>query len=90
MRLIDVDELVRTIDELREGAGFYRPIYEGFLKAVKNRSTIDAVPVVRCRECQSFQADEIAAPETGTCWNCEMVRQFDDFCSYGERKDGEG
>ena len=50
----------------------------------------DVVPVVRCKDCLSFQADEIAAQKTGTCWNCEMVREFDDFCSYGERKDGEG
>lgn len=49
----------------------------------------NVVPVVRCKDCKSFQADEIVAPGTGTCWHCEMVMEFDDFCSYGERKDGE-
>lgn len=97
MRLIDADELVRTTDELSEGAGFYKPIYEWFSKSVKNQPTIDAVPVVHCRECKHWKP---TGSEAGDCFEnmepiggCRWVnfcRKASDFCSYGERKVGEG
>ena len=43
--------------------------------------TVDAVEVVRCRDCRSYNK-----PKTGWCevhLDCEHP---DDFCSYGERK----
>lgn len=90
MRLIDADELVSKIDELSEGAGFYKPIYEGFSKAVKNQPTIDAVPVVRCKDCKYHRIME--TKESFLWWhNCKLLCadiDEDDFCSYGERKDG--
>ena len=40
--------------------------------------TVDAVPVVRCRDCRKFKT-----------YGCRMVASgYDDFCSYGERKEG--
>ena len=40
--------------------------------------TVDAVPVVRCRDCRKFKT-----------YDCRMVASgYDDFCSYGERKEG--
>lgn len=94
MRLIDATELEKiwekqkARDQYNGGGYLYSP--QDILDDIEEAETIDAVPVVRCRDCQSFQPDEIAAQETGTCWHCEMVRKFDDFCSYGERKDGDG
>lgn len=43
--------------------------------------TVDAVPVVRCKDCKHLY---------GTiCAVCGLLpRKPDDFCSYGERKDG--
>ena len=38
----------------------------------------DVVPVVRCKDCRKFKT-----------YACRMVASgYDDFCSYGERKDG--
>ena len=38
----------------------------------------DVAPVVRCKDCQKFKT-----------YACRMVASgYDDFCSYGERKDG--
>ena len=38
--------------------------------------TVDAVPVVRCRDCRKFKT-----------YGCRMVASgYDDFCSYGERR----
>ena len=40
--------------------------------------TVDAVPVVRCRDCRKFKT-----------YGCRMVASgYDDFCSYGEREEG--
>ena len=45
--------------------------------------TVDAVPVVRCKDCRSYNK-----PKTGWC-EVHLDREHpDDFCSYGERKDG--
>ena len=53
--------------------------------------TIDAVPVVRCRECvgRSFwEKDHNGVP---VCLLSGLyARNENDFCSYGERKDGDG
>jgi hypothetical protein len=90
MRLGDLDELVRNIDELSKDAGFYKPIYEWFSKRIKDAPTIDAVAVVRCRDCKHGEVDD---PEdfpdqyychAGCGWNKE-----DFFCFYGERR-GDG
>lgn len=39
----------------------------------------DVAPVVRCKDCQKFKT-----------YACRMVASgYNDFCSYGERKDGD-
>lgn len=48
--------------------------------------TVDAVPVVRCRECRYFYTDEYGFPacaESGAMLNPEE----DDYCSRGQRRD---
>ena len=50
---------------------------------------VDAVPVVRCRDCshcdpESYHCDH----PMGT--TAPLRRKPDDFCSYGERKEGDG
>lgn len=53
---------------------------ESVLEYAENLPAVDAVPVVRCRDCRKFKT-----------YGCRMVASgYDDFCSYGERKDGEG
>ena len=45
--------------------------------------TVDAVVVTRCKDCRSYNK-----PKTGWC-EVHLDREHpDDFCSYGERKDG--
>ena len=59
--------------------------------------TIDAVPVVRCRKCKNWLPGgykSIADPQNpqcgGRCWYSNVARFENDFCSYGERKEGTG
>lgn len=90
MRLIDADNVRDLFDaEFKEtrklilaGETHLDNLAEGFTEAdqvIRQMPTVDAVPVVRCRDCQKFKT-----------YGCRMVASgYDDFCSYGERKDGE-
>lgn len=50
-------------------------------------ATIDAVEVVRCKECIHYESDGGAMM---ICNVTDMVCDNDDYCSYGERReDGE-
>lgn len=47
------------------------------LDEIRHASTVDAEVVVRCRDCRRFKT-----------YGCRMVASgYDDFCSYGERKE---
>ena len=76
MRLIDAGELERLFNaQIEQGA---TDAFDAFDDALQDALTIDAVPVVRCRDCQKFKT-----------YGCRMVASgYDDFCSYGKRKDG--
>lgn len=51
---------------------------------VKEMQTVDAVPVVRCKECKWTGGDFV-------CYRGVMVQHKpEDFCSYGERRGGDG
>lgn len=60
--------------------------------AVRDVPTADVVPVVRCKDCVHWDDD----PDTygadygpkGKCMKSFETMCADDFCSYGERKDG--
>lgn len=82
MRLIDADKmnLLLGISD--------RDIYAK--RMLDHMDTVDAVPVVRCKDCAHYDmgvclkiySDGNVHPEA---W---QSRKPDDFCSYGERKDG--
>ena len=105
MRLIDADMVDVVIiydkdNELMQVSAVreYTKRQKAFLDKFP---TIDAVPVVRCRECkhhrdkneheQQYLVEDVlicTSPEaTDDCWNAVWP---DHFCSYGERKEGAG
>ena len=60
---------------------------EDVIMMIKTAPTVDAVPVVRCLECKWWQEDD----DVGHCDNPDGLDNYakpDDFCSYGERKEG--
>ena len=88
MRLIDADRLSEAIyDNVPapyEDASWAK---ENCLAEIEAAQTVDAVPVVRCRECKHCD------PENHHCdhpmgTTAPLRREPDDFCSYGERKEG--
>ncbi len=51
-RLIDADALYDKAEEkYKNSSGLYRPIYRGFVDDIANAPTVDAVEVVRCKDC---------------------------------------
>ena len=73
--------------EQLDGLGDTRLIKRNFVALVTNAPTVDDVPVVRCRECKYCD------PENHHCdhymgTSAPLGRKPDDFCSYGERKEG--
>lgn len=86
MRLIDADAMRQ--DWLENGENEYVYDTNAFLDSIDEQPTIDAVPVVRCKDCKNLERSE-----DGSIYLClhkmlGRIRQ-DDFCSYGERKDGD-
>ena len=83
MRLIDADVADKW---MRQNNAF---IDSAILKAIP---TVDAVPVVRCRDCKWFnhytmecESDDVATGhEDGASFSINFGP--DDFCSYGQRK----
>ena len=93
MRLIDADALPR-LTQIYEFNGKRMEIEIVNAKSIDTAPTIDAVTVVRCKDCKRRKN----ANENGRVyWDgyeyyCEISRYGvtdDGFCSYGERKDDE-
>ena len=84
MRLIDADALPR-LTQIYEFNGKRMEQEVVLAKIIDNAPTVDAVPVVRCKDCKWFGKSGCAI---------EIVDETDmpkenDFCSFAERKDNE-
>lgn len=82
MRIIDADELLEHLpDDLPYKAAVKRVLIQA--------PEIDAMPVVRCKDCKYGEVDDADFPAQYLCnhngadWN-----DGNHFCSYGERKEG--
>ena len=93
MRLIDAKQLEKQVKEVFETIN---PVLMGqMLRWIRKQKTIDAVPVVRCRECKHWKPSGSKAGNSfsdmeyiGGCEFTNYCRRESDFCSYGERKEG--
>ena len=87
MRLVDADQMVvdeseaymsaqvQITDDLKWLVNF--AAHSKIQRIIADSPTVDAAPVVRCRDCRKFKT-----------YGCRMVASgYDDFCSYGERKE---
>ena len=73
---VDID----AITESHEKIGYDKGYRDGYAQA-----TVDAVEVVRCKDCRWFEND-------GYHTNCKIMQfcvESEDYCSRGERKEDE-
>lgn len=99
MRLIYADNARGLFDaEFREtrklilaGETHLDNLAEGFTEAdrvIREMPTVDAEVVVRCKDCKHYDRGECYHPRHEHHLQ-SICQEDDDFCSYGERKDGE-
>ena len=81
-RLIDANALIKEANE--DGAYGYVDAFQ-----IANAPTVDAVEVVRCRECK-FGSWDSEPDDAMVCvrTNDGFWRSGNDFCSRGKRKEG--
>ena len=90
MRLCDLDEIKiqvkRQYEDCHGYSGNKKAIYREAILAVRSilhsAKAIDAVPVVRCRDCKYRSKDGCPIIDAN------IWMDDDDFCSHGEREEG--
>ena len=100
MRLSDLDEIKVCVDRQYENchgySGSKKAIYREAILAVKSilhsAKPIDAVPVVRCKDCKYCDIS-LVLPTGRKMYNCmegshdhQVLLDPTDFCSRGERR----
>ena len=101
MRLIDANKVIKNIVAERDKIPYEliseKPFKHGnsmrggirkALRCIEQAPTVDAVPVVRCRECK-YRFKNNGHDKSG----CPIIdnniwMDDDDFCSHGEREEG--
>ena len=88
-RLIDADRAI----EIVRNRGIAHPNAHHLTNyatlILQEAPTVDAGPVVRCRDCKHWHKDTVFCGYMSYGEASERVNWYaDDFCSYGERKEG--
>ena len=98
-RLIDANALISYIDECSQESRFR--VYYGYAKSfIDDAPTVDAVEVLRCRDCKYWgdEAGKLQHSDGVLFARCKVHNYLidgrhtgwcpteNDFCSYGERK----
>ena len=101
MRLIDADALIEAhYQHCNEHHGDTDIFYGWSLELMRNAPTIDAVPVVRCKDCKhgtdrtdDFQEEDerwdVVNPIACMMYSSDGIPDFfpkDHYCGFGERK----
>lgn len=86
MRLVDIEQVYCSDCEEKD-------VCEKIICDVKEIPTIDAVLVVRCRDCKYARKSEEAFDFDGETPLCECAymtqpNRWHEFCSWGQRKEG--
>lgn len=94
-RLIDADAMKKSIEELKRSPWFnsvLNPSWHAGIKealevverlCIDKAPTIDAVPVIRCKDCEYYGYEELGH----RCVYDQHVETGEEFCSWAERKE---
>jgi len=83
MRLIDADNLTQKLYMLTEVLGTELVHIDTIVDHIENQPTIDAVEVVRCKDCKWFEKAGCAIYIVD---DSDRPKETD-YCSFGERKE---
>ena len=83
MRLIDADALEERMATVYTDTDL-RARYSEIMRVIREQPTVDAVPVVRCKDCKWRTGAAFWTP-------CKYMPTTDDwYCGFGERRDAKG
>ena len=83
-RLIDANAM--RADWLENGENEYVYDTNAVLDSIDSQPTVDAVEVIRCRECKSHEDTLVIG--FVHCRLYDRIMRHNDFCSYGKREGG--
>ena len=82
------EDAIKAIKSIDDHDNVFRANALGLAeRAVQIIPAANVVKVVRCRDCRYWEKD--GDNSIGFSMICQSIRQANDFCSYGERKDNE-
>ena len=97
-RLIDANPIVKFIMDGLNNPDKMKALGHDaieILAEIEFAPTVDAVEVVRCKDCKHFNMQRMECENDYVSTDYEGVADYsinfgpDDFCSYGERKDND-
>lgn len=85
--MIDADALIERMATVYTDTDL-RAHYTEIMRAIMEQPTVDAVPVLRCRECMEFSRlnFSILGVPCGECGKFGHVCGQDEFCSFGRER----
>ena len=89
MRLIDADALLETANWLVFADNKVDVAYVQ-VADIMRQHTVDAVPVIRCRECKYYEVGQNEVDAWSACYAHvgRIIETWDDnFCGWAERKE---
>lgn len=90
MRLIDAEKLrsegLRVSCGINDKGIIFVPMKD-IHKSIDNAPTVDAVEVVRCKDCEWYK-ETYSGSVVCQAWIDWIYTNENDFCSYGERREG--
>ena len=86
MRLIDADRALEIVRDqgIAHPNAYHLTNYTMLI--LREAPTVDAVPVVRCRDCKYHEDTPVIGFEH--CCLYDLTMRYNDFCSYGKREGG--
>lgn len=81
--LISRQAAIDAIEHANGAVYWNQTLMENLVSVVKSVPTIDAVPVVRCKDCEYYTEDERWCRRLGLCGAFDP----DDYCSHSERSE---
>lgn len=66
----------------------YEHGWDDALCCLEHIPAADVAPVVRCKDCKYWQDNNDGYPHEECRWGHGETPEANDFCSYGEQKDG--
>ena len=88
-QLISVDDVKKRIVAFATGCHSTVLAIDAIIMMLNQTPTVDAVPVVRCRDCKHRHNGKDCTHPLLLSYSWGAIRNVkdDDFCSYGERKE---